>query len=301
MRRAMFRCRADVPPVRRMPAGRMAALFLLAAFPAHAQTPRQGVVSLAPNLTELVCAMGFGAQLTARSSACDFPPDVTALPIAGDFGRPNLEAIERLRASVVLVTDVENPASLHALRQAGVRCLELSCEGWTNLLGAAESIGRELGDPRRAQRWVEGMRTRRDGIGRRVAGAWNGRARPRVYIEIWKEPLTTTGGGSFLDDLVTLAGGRNISAGLQEKYPRVAPEWVIRENPDAIVLLYMPGKERDAAAGVTGRTGWSGLKAVRNRAISADIAPDLLLRPGPRCLDGVEKLAEFLLSLPAAP
>ena len=110
-----------------------------------AATPRQGMVSLAPNLTELVHAIGLGSQLVARSSACDYPPAVTNLPIAGDFGRPNLEVVTRLRPAVILMTDLENPAVLQRLRDDGATCLQVSCEGWTNLMHAAREIGRAAG------------------------------------------------------------------------------------------------------------------------------------------------------------
>jgi len=242
-------------------------------------------------------SLGFETQLVARSSACDFPPEARALPVAGDFGRPNLEAIERLQPSLMIVTDVENPASLRALRQTGVKCMELSCEGWSNLLAAARAIGRELGDPERADRWVASMSARREAIKQRSDNTWNDRTRPRIYVEIWKEPLTTAGHSSFLGDLVTLAGGQNIAATLPEKYPHVSSEWVIRENPDAIVLLYMLEQGNDPVADVKKRTGWGGIRAVRTGAISANIRPDLLLRSGPRCLDGADKLAEFLRGL----
>lgn len=267
-------------------------LCLLATFTAEAQTPRRGVVSLAPNLTELMCSIGVESQLVARSSACDFPESVKSLPVAGDFGRPNIEAIARLRPATLIFTDVENPAAIASLRQTGVECLKLSCEGWTNLIAAAETLGRALGEIIRVSNWIARMETRRAEIRRFADETWRGRERPKVYVEIWKEPLTTTGRGTFLDDLISLAGGANIASGLPEKYPHVASEWVIRENPDAILLLYMTGN--GPASAVRNRTGWSGIRAVRANLICDGIPPDLLLRSGPRCLDGAERFAEWL-------
>lgn len=268
--------------------------WLLVALPSTAQPPRRGVVSLAPNLTELAWSLGVQSQLVARSSACDFPPGVKALPVAGDFGRPNLEAIERLRPAFLLFTDVENPAAIASLRQAGIECLKLSCEGWTNLLAAADALGRALGEPARASNWISAMTARREQIRTLAGETWRDRPRPRLYVEIWKEPMTTAGGSSFLDDLIELAGARNIARELPEKYPHVAPEWVARENPDAMLLLYMLGNGRDPVADVRNRTGWGNLRAVRAGAICATIPPDLLLRSGPRCLDGAERLAAWL-------
>lgn len=268
-------------------------LGILFAAEANAQTLRHGVVSLAPNLTELMYALGFGTQLVARSSACDFPPAATNLPVAGGFGRPNLEAIQRLRPEIVIVTDVENPASLDALRQSGVRTLKLSCEGWTNLLGAARQLGDALAEPMPAVRWTRAMEERRAKLQAATAANYSRILPPRTYVEIWRDPLTTVSGDSFIDDLVELAGGRNIARHLSPAYPHVATEWVIRENPDAILMLYMMPSGRDLAADLRSRTGWSGINAIKNGTICTNVAPELLLRSGPRCLDGAEQLAAW--------
>ena len=102
------------------------------------------VVSLAPSLTELVCALGLGDHLVGRSSACDYPLSVCQLPIAGGFGRPQLEMVENLKPDVVLATDVEKPGALHRLEKMGVRVLILPCEGWTDLMSAAPSRHRVI-------------------------------------------------------------------------------------------------------------------------------------------------------------
>lgn len=272
-------------------------LVFSVAISSPAQVSRHGVASLAPNLTELVYALGFGTQLVARSSACDFPPEAKSLPIAGEFGRPNLEALERIRPAFVLVTDVENTSILPSIDQAGARCLKLSCEGWSNLLAAADTIGIALGDAERATAWKLAMKSHRSNIAARVDAAWRDRIRPRVFAEIWSDPPTTAGRGSFLDDLISLAGGINIAREQTPSYAHVAPEWVVRENPDAIVLLYMMQTGRDAAASVRNRTGWGGMTAIKRGAICTNVPPDLLLRSGPRCLDGVEMLADWLQRL----
>lgn len=267
--------------------------MLLLATPAGAQTMSRGVASLAPNLTELMFALGYGTQLVARSSACDFPAAATNLPIAGDFGRPNIEAIRRLRPELVIVTDVENPASLRAIGQGGTRTLKLSCEGWTNLMNAAIALGDAVGEPATAARWVKTMTERRARLHAATIANESRVPPPRTFIEIWRDPLTTAGGESFLDDLVTLAGGRNMARHLGPTYPHVASEWVIRENPEAVLLLYMLPSGRDLAADLRTRAGWSGITAIKNGNICTNVPPELLLRSGPRCLDGAEQLAAW--------
>jgi iron complex transport system substrate-binding protein len=250
-------------------------------------------VSLSPSLTELICDLGYRSNLVGRSSACDYPPDVAAVPVVGDFGRPNWELLLRMRPDCVFATDLERPAMLRTLKKAGIQVKQLPCESWDQLLEAAKVIGSVAGESDRSDAWCAAMAAQREALARRVQMRNADRPKPRVYVEIWHHPLTTAGAKSFLHDVITLAGGENVAGVFQERYPHVSSEWVVRQDPDAIVLAYMlPVGE---SAGVMARRlGWDNVKAVRNGAVCGDIPPDLLLRPGPRCLEGAEKLADWL-------
>jgi iron complex transport system substrate-binding protein len=121
---------------------------------------------------------------------------------------------------------------------------------------------------------------------------------PRVFIELWDDPLTTAGGSSFLDDVVSRAGGVNVAHGLSQPHPRVSAEQVIEWNPDVIVVAHM-ARGGNAAAQMAQRIGWSDIAAVRKGRIIRDMPPDLILRPGPRLIDGVKVLAQRLYGAPA--
>lgn len=172
--------------------------------------PPRRVVSLAPSLTELVYALGFGDRVVGRSSACDFPPEAKSLPVVGGFGRPNLEAVQALRPDLLIATSLEKPGIIRRMNELGVETLLLPCESWGELLQAARALGGALGDEARADRWVRDMTARREALAREVDVFYAGRARPRVYVEVWGDPPTTPGGGTFLDDVVQLAGGTNV-------------------------------------------------------------------------------------------
>lgn len=268
--------------------------FLLP-FSSFAAAPhRPTAVSLAPSLTEIVCAVGAESQLVARSSACDYPPSIKRLPEAGGFGRPNLEAIARFRPDFVLLTDLENPAVLDGIRAAGATPVKLPCESWDQMLAAAEQIGRLLDCETNTTRWVRDMRARRTALdGRVTAFLAAGHARPRVYLEVWGDPMTTAGRTSFVGDLIAAAGGTNVGASLSGSYAVISPEWILRENPDALVCAYM-GQAPSADVKMEERPGWQTLTAVRDRRICSAIPPDLLLRPGPRWIEGAEQLADWL-------
>jgi len=253
----------------------------------------RAAVSLAPSLTELVFSLGLGDRLVGRSSACDYPPEAQALPVLGDFGRPNWEALLQIKPDLLLATDLEKPGLLRRLEGQGIQALLLPCESWQDLMEAARVISRELGDEEAGRRWVEIMEARRTALEQRVVLFYAERARPLVYLEVWGDPPMTAGRDSFANDLITLAGGRNIGAALGRRYATVSLEWILAEDPDAIVVAYMT-TNAPVAERMMQRPGWGQLRAVRKKRICAEINPDWLLRPGPRMLDGAEAMAEWL-------
>jgi iron complex transport system substrate-binding protein len=113
--------------------------------------------------------------------------------------------------------------------------------------------------------------------------------RPKVYLEIWHDPIMSAGRDSFVNDMIEKAGGVNITSGLGRSFSRVDPEWIIFSNPNVIILSYMKAggwiKENFVK-----RIGWGRIDAVKNSRIYADINPDIILRPGPRVKEGLLEL-----------
>ena len=117
-------------------------------------------------------------------------------------------------------------------------------------------------------------------------------AKPKVFIEIWSHPLMTAGRGSFVDELITLAGGINISKDTLRPYSYFSAEEVIKRNPDYIILAYMEPENPNKT--VSGRIGWNKITAVTKNQVYNDINPDLFLRPGPRLVEGLKMFYEKL-------
>jgi len=254
------------------------------------------IVSLSPNLTELLFDLDLGAHMVGRSSACDYPVAALAVPVAGAFGRPNLEALLQLKPDVVLVTDLEKPGILRPLELRGIDVRVLPCESWTQLETAVTAMAEIVGQPDRAVQWIDAQRRARQSLAARVAAYWQERSRPTLYVEVWGSPPTSVGGSSFLHQVIELAGGRNIAGGLNVAYPTISSEWVIEENPQVILLAYMLDDMRPAES-MRRRLGWSRLMAVQQQRVIDDILPDLLLRPGPRLIHGAGQLADRLMQL----
>ncbi len=263
-----------------------------------ARTPRQReempgarVVSLAPNITEIVIAIGAKDTLVGRTSACDYPPDIVKdIPVIGGFGTPSLDALVRARPSLVLDVDLEDERIGNMIEQLGVERARVKCSELDDIPSAIRSVGELLDRRESAALLADTISSRVAELRTRQGGG------PSVYVEIWGDPLMTAGRGSFVSDLVRLAGGKNIGDEITDKeYFSVAPEWVIARDPEVIICLYM-SDTRTIGESLASRTGWSGIGAVKTGRVYGGMDSSLALRPGPRVLEGIEMLEKCIMA-----
>lgn len=253
------------------------------------------VVSLAPSLTEITCAIGAGKQLVGRTSACDYPPEIVAsVPVIGGFGKPCLDSLIKVNPTLVLDVDLDDESVGRLIEQVGLKRERVKCSALNDIPLAILAVGERLDCQESAQtlaytisRRVAELRVAAEIRQERTGG-------PSVYVEIWGDPLMTVGRGSFVSELVSLAGGRNIGDTVCDKdYFPVSSEWVIFSDPDVIICLYMSSEKtiRDAVAG---RIGWAQIKAVQNHRVYGGLDSSRVLRPGPRVLEGIEVLRKCI-------
>jgi len=253
------------------------------------------VVSLAPNLTEMIFAIGAGDRLVGRTSACNYPPEAAAVPVVGGFGNPSLETLVALAPTLILDVDLADVAAAHKLEQLGLRRENVRCLGIDDVPEALRFLGQRLDRVTPAAELAEQFQ-REITLLRAQAATVTGA--PSVLIEIWGDPVTTVGGNSYLSELVELAGGRNVAADVEKEYFQVAPEWVVQRDPEIILCLYM-SEAGDARGAVLKRPGWEGIRAVKSGRVYDGFNNDLILRPGPRLLDGIAALRARIAEAPA--
>jgi iron complex transport system substrate-binding protein len=262
-----------------------------------ARNPDQpGIVSLAPNVTEILFALGLGDRVVGVTDACDYPAAAKGIERVSGFGRPNVEKLLALRPGLVIACGLEKPEEMETLRRAGIQVVNVQTTGFMAsfpaLFDAIRQIGRATGRETEAQKLVAEMQAELDKVAARI-GPIEEAQRPRVFVEIEESPLRTAGKGSFIDDLIGRAGGRNVAGEIKNAYPQINPEKVIVWNPEVILIAH-GGHPGAAARRLAGRIGWSDVAAVRERRLIDDIDADLLFRPGPRLVEGVEALAARL-------
>jgi len=255
------------------------------------------IVSLGPFVTELVFALGAEKQLVGVTDCCDYPPEAKKIACIGTFNAPSIEKILSLKPTVVIGSSMETPEFVAAMKAAGVPFVRTYQNSFTEIFESVRTVGEAAGRVGEA----DALAARLQSEVAVIAGSYRrnpGETGPRVFIEVWHDPLTTAGGTSFLHDVVAKAGGFNVAGEIAQMYPIVNPEKVVEWNPEVVVLCYMTPAGQ-AAMQLANRIGWSKVAAVRQGRIITDIPPDLLLRPGPRLLLGLRLLADRLNTRPA--
>jgi len=257
------------------------------------------IVSVAPSVTEMLFALGLGDSIVGATDHCDYPAQARQIERVGGLGSPNVEKLLALSPDLVIATNFEHKHVPKLLQQAGIKVLQLKIRNIQEMFDALEKIGSATGQARQAEKVLAKMRTALRAA-EKLRADIPANQRRRVFVEISNDPIITAGAGSFVDELITRAGGVNVAGGLSQAYPIINPEMVIEWNPDVIIICYMSQGGQGAGA-LARRIGWGDIAAVREGRIICDISNDLLLRPGPRLIEGVEVLARRLYKDQARP
>jgi iron complex transport system substrate-binding protein len=248
--------------------------------------PAARVVSLAPANTEIAFAIGAGGKLVAGTSYDDYPAAAKALPKIGDFQSPSVEKIVSFQPDLVLATGGIQSGLRAKLENLGIKVFVVNPSTLDATCADMTALGRLLGVSGKATTVVAAMKQRAAAIEQKVAGL----SKPTVFVEIYSKPLMTAGTGTFIDNLVTLAGGTNIGDAAGSGYPSFSSEVLFKDNPDVYVATT---GSKASPVQIAKRSGYSGLKAVKDGRVYV-IDDNLLVRPGPRLVDGLEQLAQMI-------
>jgi iron complex transport system substrate-binding protein len=238
----------------------------------------QRIVSLAPSVTEILFALGAGDRVVGVTSYCDYPPEAREKQAVGDTLKPGIETIIAIKADLVIISTASQvEASFRRLEELGIAVYVTNPRSIFGVIESIEKLGDLIDAPERARQLTGDLRRRIVGVETRVSEA----ARPSVLVILGTEPLITVGAQSFINDLVNRAGARSISAAEEADYPQYSIETVIAKQPE-VILLQAGGNDLTPRLRQTPA-------ARANRVYHID--DDLLLRPGPRIVQGLEQLA----------
>ncbi len=251
--------------------------------------PAQRIISLAPNLTEMLFAIGAGGQIVGVMQHSDFPPAAQNIPRVGDFSRIDYEQVLALQPDLILAWQTGNAqADIEHLRALGLRVVETEPSTLTALANLFLTLGELTGHVREAEVQHRDFTARLEGLRSRYS-----HVKPlAVFYQFWADPIMTVNGDHIVSDVLSLCGGYNLFADLAVIAGPITVESVLQRNPD-VILASGIGDERPAWLDEWRR--WTELTAIKQDKLYV-VSPDLLLRQSPRLLQGAEQVCAHLES-----
>ncbi len=251
------------------------------------------IVSLSPAITEILFELGVGEQIVGASEHSDYPPEAKRIPQVAKYGDPNIELIIRAKPDLVIGQEIAAGKNKLLQSKVGGVCpvVLLKTDTLEEIIVATERIAEATGSEQRGRELVGGWRKTRAQLEKRYGGLAD-KDRPRVYVDLGTDLLRTCGPGTYLSQMIRLAGGRNLGdAATGSLWPIVSSETVVVWNPQVILVLGMKRsggcKER-----ISSRLSWGNIEAGRSgRSVQLS---DAFNRQGPRLFEEAEELARII-------
>ena len=260
-------------------------------FPRPARPPER-IVSMAPNVTEILFALGLGGRVAGVTRCCDYPPEARSLPRIGGLVDPNIEIVRSLDPDLVIAFRGNPLRLVDRIRKLGLPVFVLDIgEGLEDLPLLISKIGLITGAEARAEALAAALRGRLRAVDAALKGI---DSRPKVFVLLYGQGLWTCGGESYVDDLIARAGGANVAAALPKKWVLYKRERIIRDDPDVVFILSRSSK--DFAAGrdwLAGMAGIEAVSAVRSGRVY-ELDENAASRFGPRLVDVLDRMAAVL-------
>ncbi len=243
------------------------------------------IIPLAPSITEALFAAGAGRQVIAVSHADDFPPAIDSLPHFSSLP-VDFEAIVALQPDLVIATDeVNNPRDAHLFESLGIPIVYFSFDGWPDVPRVIRRLGALTGNEAAADREAGALEDRASYLTQQLDTV---QTRPRVLFLIGDDALFAFGEGSYIHDIIRMSGGESLTASIETRAPVLSEEFVLTSRPDVIAGTF--GEDNEL---LIHHPAFDALPAIVNGRVCT-LSPSLVLRPGPRLLDGAAELAACL-------
>jgi iron complex transport system substrate-binding protein len=272
------------------------------------------IVSLSPSNTEILFAVGAGDKVVGVTDYCNYPTELETrirtdnIITVGGYWNPSVETIVSLNPDLVLVSTAQCTVKTNncktncdrrcelttevakRLKSLGLNVLILSPHSIDDVLGNILLVGKATGNSAQANDFVETLKQRIDSLITKPVYH-----KPRVYFEVWNDPYISVNSGTWIGNLISLAGGTNVFGEAVSEWPIIQSEDVIQKDPDIMVFPVIPGVARfwGSLKAVKERPGWNKISAVKNASLY-EVSRDCISRPGPRLVESLEMLVEMI-------
>jgi cobalamin transport system substrate-binding protein len=246
------------------------------------------IISLAPNVTEILFSLGLDQEIVGVSVHCNFPEKAKTRTRVGSYISLDFEKIVSLKPDLIIGTGAGNTKDMvDRLEKLGFPAYIIFPRNFDGILTSVRHLGQVVAKEKESLAIIRNMESRRQ----RIIDFTRDLSRPRVFMQIGEFPIVTVGKGSFADDLISLAGGENVAAEEVKMYPRWGMEEVLKRSPEVILISSMNPKGNYEKV-VQEWSRWKMIPAVQHGRIHL-IDSDLIDRPSPRIVEGLEEMARL--------
>ena len=256
------------------------------------------LVSLAPSITEILFAIHAGDRLVADTNYCHYPPEAVQKPKVGDYLSPNVEKVAAEKPDLVFCDDLNGKEMVDHLAALKITAIVIAPKSLSEVEQAISLIGRAVGETKNADDLVHRMEGRREAVLAKTTSLPDAQRPRALFLFSMDQGLYSAGPGSYIDDFIRTAGGRNIAATANSPWPVLSLETAVEADPEVILILKGHGKkseitDQSALALFRAKPHWQTVTAVKQaRIVTLDDDPATL--PGPRMVDGLEAIAAAL-------
>jgi len=251
------------------------------------------IVSLAPSITEILFALGLEDRIVGVTDYCDYPEAAKSKPRVASYTTPNMEKLVSLEPDLVLAESIHEKTVLPALEKQGLTTLVSSATSIDAVLNYISLIGHINGKDKTAAQLVNKLTDRIKAVSTKTEEL-TPENRPRVLYVVWHQPIWTMGSKTFTDDLIKTAGGINIFANDFEKSRVVSLESIVTKNPKVIIITGMGTSGDQIYNAIKNESRLKSVDAMVNNRIYKISDANLIERPGPRIVDGLDEMAKLI-------
>ncbi len=259
----------------------------------------QHIISMAPAVTETLFALGRGKYVIADTTFCDYPEEAKLLPHIGGYLDPNIEQIIALKPDLIIGERGNMKDTLEQMHKLYMPLVAVDPTDYDSTMETIKLIGQVVGESPEAEKLVQVLKDQRTAVTEKVKTLPAEQLPRTLYLFELGDDLYSAGPGSHIDQLITLAGGKNIASDVQTAWPKLSLEKVIADDPQAIIVLAAKGTPDELTAEralqyFRGDERWVNVSAVKDGRVAV-VEDDLISRPGsPRQGIALQQLAAAL-------
>lgn len=245
----------------------------------------QRIVSLAPSTTELIYALGAGNKVVGVTDFDNYPPEVKDIPKVGGFKGPNVEAITAQKPDIIFASTLSGKEQMESLEKMGIPVVMLEAKSIDQIYQSIKIIGQITGTEKKGEEIIKQMQDKIKEINDKVKDL----PKVSVFYLVSLDGNWTAGKGTFIDELINLAGGKNVAEDVNG-WVQYSVEELVKKNPDVIITSPHAGDVKD----IKNMAGHKDTNAVKNDKIFVISNDDIISRASNRIVLGLEEIAKFL-------